>query len=93
MLEPKAIEYVGDFKRHILDAIGKGVISGTRKYVLDNPTYDNPDDLINTNVLSYVKLSIDGYVDAVVRLFENIISVIIKDMTDGDNNNGTTKTD
>ena len=61
--------------------------------MLDNPTLDNPDDLINTNVLSYVKLSIDGYVDAVVRLFENIISDIINNMIDGDNNDGTTKTD
>jgi hypothetical protein len=87
LLEIKARDYVSDFKRHIIDALGKGVISGTRKFILDNPNFQDMDALIGTNVLSYVKLSIDGYVDATVRLFENIISDIIKDMIEGDNSN------
>lgn len=85
--EKDAIEYVSDFKRFLLDAIRKGIISGTRKFILDNPQFSNMDELVNTNILSYVKLSVDGYVDNIVRMFENKISDIIKTVIEGDNNN------
>jgi len=86
-IELKTRDYVSDFKHHVIDALGKGTISGTRKFILDNPKIETPDQLLETNVLSYVKLSIDGYINATVRLFENIISDIIQNMIEGDNSN------
>jgi hypothetical protein len=84
-------DYAMEFIVYLQDAVQKGIISGTRKFVLDNPNILNPDELFNTNVLSYVQSAIDNYVGKTVRMFENRlenkISDIINKTIEGENEN------
>ena len=85
-----ATDYSQEVIAVLNDAVKKGIISGTRKFIFDNPNISTSDELLGTNIISYVLVSIDNYVNKSLRYLQNRISDIINKIVDGENKNGTT---
>src|SRR5512139_3218753 len=77
-------DFAKEFASYLNDAVKKGIISGTRRFILDNPALREPDQLFETNVVSYVKSALDNHINKTLRVFANKISDIINKMIEGE---------